>query len=141
VNDMRIQFETSMSVVQCAQKFHVSVQTSYGPGRRLMRGLSILRGRDGGGVEFFEPTDEPIPHGEARPSWKGGAFVPGQSKMHGATRMAVHAYVFDNGGSRTIHLVALAGWGTRARPPDCSDPSPQVSGSMSVPTRSSHRHT
>ena len=110
---VRIDFETQMSVAQCAQKFRESVQASYGPGRRLLRGLSVLRGNDGGGVEFFEPTDGLPQVPGQQPAWKGGAFVPGHSKMYGATRMAVHAYVVDNGRSRTVYLVGPYGMGDK----------------------------
>jgi hypothetical protein len=48
-----------------------------------------------------------------QPVWQGGAFVPGQSKLHGATRMAVHAYVIDNGRSRTVHLIGPYGMGDK----------------------------
>lgn len=102
-----------MTTAQCAQKFRDSVQASYGVGRRLLRGVILLRGNDEGGLEFFEPTEQLFAVTEDRPTWKGGAFVPGQSKMHGATRMAVHAYVFDNGDSRTVQLVGPYGMGDK----------------------------
>ncbi len=112
MNDLQIQFDTKMSVAQCAQTFREAVKTSYGAGRRLIRGLSVLRGNDGGGVEFFEPTGG-LPIAGSPPAWKGGATLPGQSKMYGATRMAVHAYVVDNGQTRTVHLVGPYGMGDK----------------------------
>lgn len=112
MNDLRLQFDTDLTVAQCAQTFQQAVQSSYGPGRRLLRGLSMLRGTDEGAVEFFEPTGGLPPVGP-QPAWKGGALVPGHSKMHGATRMAVHAYVIDNGRSRTVELVGSYGMGEK----------------------------
>lgn len=112
MSDLRIEFETKMSVARCAQTFCEAVQSSYGPGRRILRGLSVLRGNDEGGVEFFEPSGG-LPSFGRQPTWKGGAFVPGQSKMYGATRMAVHAYVVDNGDSRTVQLVGPYGMGDK----------------------------
>ena len=112
MNNLEMSFETNMSVAQCARTFQESVRASYGAGRRLIRGLSILRGNDEGGVEFFEPSGG-LPVVGPPPAWKGGAFVPGQSKMHGVTRMAVHAYVVDNGGSRIVHLVGPYGMGDK----------------------------
>jgi hypothetical protein len=112
MNEMRIEFETAMSVAGCAQTFREAVQASYGPARRVLRGLSVLRGNDGGGVEFFEPSGG-LPGAGPQPAWRGGAFVPGQSKMHGATRMAVHAYVVDNGQSRMVQLVGPYGMGDK----------------------------
>jgi hypothetical protein len=113
MNDLRIQFDTGMTVAQCAQAFHDSIKASYGAGRRIIRTLSALRGSDEGGIEFFEPSGG-LPHpGNESPSWKGGAFVPGHSKWHGVTRMAVHAYVIDHGRSRTVQLVGPYGMGDK----------------------------
>ena len=100
-----MEFTTRSSVEQCAMIFRDAVKASYGGGRRLLRGVSVLRGSESGGLEFFEPHDTPFSRVGVQPTWCAGAYVPGYSKMHGATRVAVHIYVLDEGESRTVQLV------------------------------------
>jgi hypothetical protein len=104
MNELRVEFETAMSVEGCAQAFRTSVQKSYSGGRKLIGGLAAMRG-NGGGIEFFTPSDGPFDDLAEGPAWKAGAFVPGHSKMHGATKMAVHIYVVDEGNRRQVQLV------------------------------------
>lgn len=103
MQDLTYQFETTLSIKDCAARFHTGVTGSYGAGRKMLRGLSSLRGGDTGGVEFFTPDDGPFSFDQ--PDWKAGAFVPGHSKMHGATKMAVHIYVEDLGNKRRVTLI------------------------------------
>ncbi|MFC0037163.1 hypothetical protein [Actinomadura rayongensis] len=118
VNSVRVEFRTDMTVQRCDQVFVDAVRASYGPARKLLRAGSALVNRDEGGLEFFTPSEEPVPVGETAPSLRIGAFVPGHSKWHGATRMAVHLYVIEKGDYRIAHLVgpyALGGRGSTTR--------------------------
>ena len=104
MNQLEVEFPTKLSVEECAGAFRAAVQKSYGASRKLIGGLSALRG-NGGGIEFFTPSDGPFDAVGKSPAWKAGAFVPGHSKMHGATKMAVHIYVVDEGNRRLVQLV------------------------------------
>ncbi len=110
MQEVRIEFLSPMTVQQCIQTFQVAVKASYGGARRLLRGAAALRGEGSGGLEFFTP---PSGGGDPQPTWQSGAWVPGYSKMHGASRMAVHIYVVDRGGQREIQLVGPYGMGEK----------------------------
>jgi hypothetical protein len=98
-------FNTKKTLNECAIAFHSAVKKSYSPGRKLLRGASALRD-DVGGLEFFTPTPSgPNAAGE-RPDLQLGAFVPGMSVWHGATRLEIHMYVLDRGDHREIHLMS-----------------------------------
>ena len=87
--------------------FESAVKSSYGAGRVLLRGAAMLRGSGSGGLEFFTPS---APGGSA-PVVSQGALVPGFNKLHGATRMAVHMFVFDEGATRRVRFVGPHGMG------------------------------
>jgi hypothetical protein len=111
-------FQTTKSVQECANTFRTAVELSYGGGRKLMRAAGMLRGAiagggDLGGVEFFTPKSSPLDGTTERPDWKSGVFVPGFSKMYGASKMAVHIYVVDRGDKREVQLVGPYGMGDK----------------------------
>jgi hypothetical protein len=104
MNEIRVEFATAKSVEQCASAFRGAAMKSYGVGRKLLGGLGALRG-SGGGLEFFVPEHDAFSVLGSSPTWKAGVFVPGHSKLHGATKMAVHIYVVDEGSKRQVQLV------------------------------------
>jgi hypothetical protein len=110
MQEVRVEFQSQMTVQQCVQTFSTAVKSSYGGARRLLRGVAALRGEGSGGLEFFVP---PATGGATQPTWQSGAWVPGYSKMHGASRMAVHIYVVDHGAQREIQLVGPYGVGEK----------------------------
>lgn len=72
MNQLEVEFPTKLSVEECAGAFRAAVQKSYGASRKLIGGLSALRG-NGGGIEFFTPSDGPfdavnLPPGKRVPS-------------------------------------------------------------------------
>jgi hypothetical protein len=105
MNEVRIKFNTGKSIEECSNTFQQAVKASYGGARKLLRGVSVIRGSDAGGVEFFTPEATPFSGLAEQPSWKAGAWIPGYSKMHGAGRMAVQIYVLDHGSNREVQLV------------------------------------
>ena len=44
MNELRDEFETRMSIEDCATTFRNSVQKSYGASRKLIGGLAAMRG-------------------------------------------------------------------------------------------------
>lgn len=108
-----IDFETSLSVPECATTFQQAIKASCGPARRLSRVVSVLRGAGSGEVEFFEPRDTPTTGLEEKPAWKAGAFVPGFDTWRGVSRAAIHVHVFDLGDVRAVHLAGPYGMGGR----------------------------
>lgn len=118
MRDLRMEFQTTKTVPECAETFRDAVKASYGGGRKLMRATGLLRGAmmggdDVGGIEFFTPGSSPFDSVTGQPTWKAGAFVPGFSKMYGASKMAVHIYVVDRGDNREVQLVGPYGMGDR----------------------------
>jgi len=117
MRDSRIEFHTNKTVEECARTFREAVEASYSPGRKLLRAVGSLRsgatgGDSFGGVEYFTPPPSPF-DGANGPAWQGGAFVPGFSKMYGASKMAVHIYVVDRGDQREVQLVGPYGVGDK----------------------------
>jgi hypothetical protein len=116
--EVRTEFTTKQSVQECANTFRNAVKGSYGASRKLLRVASSMRGGllgggGEGGIEFFVPSDTPFSQVDGSPDWMAGAYVPGYSKLHGATRMAVHIYVVDEGHHRVVQLVGPYGMGER----------------------------
>jgi hypothetical protein len=118
MRDLRIELQTTKTVKECAETFRGAVQASYGGVRKLHRAAGMLRGAitggdDTGGIEFFTPNSSPFDSATGEPAWKAGAFVPGFSKMYGASKMAVHIYVVDQGDKREVQLVGPYGMGDK----------------------------
>jgi hypothetical protein len=118
MRDLRIEFQTNRSVKECAETFRGAVQASDGGMRKLHRAAGMMRGvpmggDDACGLEFFTPNSSPFDSVTGQPTWKAGAFVPGFSKMYGASKMAVHIYVADRGEKREVQLVGPYGMGDK----------------------------
>lgn len=111
MQDTRIEFMTTKSVEDCSATFHRAAKSSYGGARRMLRGAAMLRGSGSEGFEFFTPG--PSPYSAAKADWQSGVYVPGYSKMHGASRMCVHIYVVDRGEEREVQLVGPYGLGEK----------------------------
>ena len=113
MKEVRSDFETTWTVEQCAATFRDAVRRNYGVGRKLIAGLRALRGNTQGGVEFFDPQDSPAGVTGPSPTWKAGAFIPGHNKLSGATKVAIHIYVLDQGNKRLVQLVGPYGAGEK----------------------------
>jgi hypothetical protein len=105
MSEIRMHFDTRLSVKDCAATFIQAVQDSYGGGRKLMKGLAAIGGRRVSGLEFFEPAGGSLSPADGGPTYKQGAVIPGYSKMHGTVQMEVHIYVVEEGDHRYVELV------------------------------------
>lgn len=106
--EVQLEVATTQSVGDCATTFSEAIKSSYGAGRILARGASMLRGSDTGGVEFFKPTGAP-----AGCTYSAGAMLAGHNLMTGATKMALHMYVIDRGNDRLVKFVGPYGFGDK----------------------------
>ena len=105
MQEIRNSFQTTLSVKDCEATFRQSVKNSFSGGRKLIASLGSMRGNISGGIEFFSPPRGQFDESGRSPNWQGGALVPGHSKAWGATKMAVHIYVVDDGETREVQLV------------------------------------
>jgi hypothetical protein len=103
-----IEFETSRTVQECASTFRDAIQTSCGGGRGTVRGR-LTSNADSSVIKFFTPKSSPFGSVNGGPAWSAGVLVPGDSKLDGARRIAIHIYVVDHGATREVQVVGPYG--------------------------------